>query len=75
MLLSPVKIVFIDNYKTLVGNWITVNNVHNNNNSFVSRVLEILTLELSRFRDLHFNYFKVKTTFDRAKENKKRVKS
>ena len=75
MLLSQVKIVFIDNYKTLVANWITVNNVHNNNNCFVLRVLEILTLELSRFRHLHFNYYKVKTFFDRAKENKKRVKS
>ena len=60
MLLSQVKIVFIGNYKKLVKNWITVNNILNDVNCFVLRVLEILILELNRFRHLHFNYFKVK---------------
>ena len=68
MLLSQVKIDLIDNYKTLVGNWININ-------CFVLRVLEILTLVLNRFRHLHFNYFKVKTAFNRAKEDKKKAKS
>ena len=75
MLLSQVKIVFIDNYKKLVKNWIIVNNILNDVNYFLSRVHEILILALNRFRHLHFNYFKVKTTFNRAKENKKKAKS
>ena len=70
MLLSQVEIVFINNYKTLVENWITVNNILNNINCFVSRFSNILTLVLNMFRHLHFNYFKVKTTFNRAKETK-----
>lgn len=69
MVLSQVKILFIDNYKMLVKNWITVNNVVNNANCFLFRVLEILTLALNRFRYLHFNCFKVKTTLNRVKEN------
>ena len=81
MLLSQVEIVFIDNYKTLVENWITVNNVVYNANRFLLRVLEMLTLALNRFRYLNFNCFKVKTTYNRAKENirakenKKKAKS
>ena len=68
MLLSQVKIVFIDNYRKLVENWITVNNILNDVNYFLLRVLEILTLELNRFRHLHLYHFQVKTTFNRAKK-------
>ena len=74
MLLSQVKIVFIDNYKTLVENWITVDSIVNDINCFVLRDLEILTLAGNRFRHLHFNCFKVKTTFYRWKEKKRRPK-
>ena len=72
MLLSQVKIVFVDNYKTLVENWITLNNVLNNINYFVLSVLDILTVVLNRFRHLNFNYFKMKIV--RKKLHKKRLK-
>ena len=75
MLLSQVKIVFIDNYKTQVENWITVDSILNGINCFLLRVLEILTRALNRFRHLHFNYFKVKTTFNLPKENKKKAET
>ena len=73
MLLSQVKIAFVDNYKTLVENWITLNNVLNNINCFVWSVLDILTLVSNRFRLLGFNYFKMKIV--RKKLNKKRGKT
>ena len=75
MPLSQVKTVFTDNYKKLVENWIAVNNILNDVNYFLLRVLKILISELNRFRHLHFNYFKVKTTFNRGKENKKKAKN
>ena len=72
MLLRQVKIAFVDNYKTLVENWITLNNVLNNINYFVLSVLDILTVVLNRFRHLNFNYFKMKIV--RKKLHKKRLK-
>ena len=72
MLLRQVKIAFVDNYKTLVENWITLNNVLNNINCFVLSVLDILTLVSNRFRLLGFNYFKMKIV--RKKLHKKRGK-
>ena len=62
--------IFIDNYETLVKKWIT-----SVNSCFLLTFSENFTLVLNRFRYLHFNYFKMKTYFNGAKENKRGLKA
>ena len=70
MLLSQVKIVFVDNYKTLVQNWMTANTILNNINCFLSQGSRHFDITVEQVLTSAFNYFKVKTSFNRAKETK-----